>query len=415
MSEAGIQTSAASADPAIRWRWALGLAAAAVLWFDPSSGIATAILLGGGLCGLFRARKTLAAWRNPAGALIAAGALWAALSALWSFYPTGSLRDLAKSAPLALAVLALPAIFDRPDRVWAAVLASATAVTATLAVDLARIIALLGWSWTFPAARFLHPYLYTHPNVASMMAGLCALAFAARALAGVKGRGWRVLLALGIAIDLFYLVALASRGPQATFALVALAFPVALLPGWRARLGAAILAVALGWGLWQCAGHVNPRFRDRTMSTFNDRDTVWGHSKLLADRQPVAGYGFGKKAFLKAFYENPDQRPPLVPVRYPHAHSDLLMLTFPRGAAGLCRWSAGWLALAARLLRCAACSGGARERFQARVLPALLLAGIVYVLVYGVGDFPDSVIRASLFHFIGLGLALTQPPPKAAA
>ena len=84
------------------------------------------------------------------------------------------------------------------------------------------------------------------------------------------------------------------------------------------------------------------------------------------------------------------------------------------GAVGFVLWSAGWLALAGRLLRCAACSGGARERFQARVLPALLLAGIVYVLVYGIGDFPDSVIRASLFHFIGLGLALTQPRPEGA-
>ena len=416
MSGAEILSNAAPVPPAVRWRWALGLAAAAVLWFDPSSGVAAAILLGAGSYGLFRARKMFAAWRNPAGALIAAGAVWAALSALWSFYPAGSLRDLAKSAPLALAVLALPAIFDRPDRVWAAVMASATAVTATLAVDLARIITLLGWSWTFPAARFLHPYLYTHPNVASMMAGLCALAFAARALAGVKGWGWRALLALGIAIDLFYLVALASRGPQATFALVALAFPVALLPGWRARLAAAVLAVALGWGLWQCAGHVNPRFRDRTMATFNDRDTVWRHSKMLADHKPIAGYGFGKKAFVKAFYENPDERSPLVPVRYPHAHSYWLMLYFQGGAIGFCLWSAGWLALAGRLLRCAACHRGCvRERFRDRVLPALLLAGIVYVLVYGIGDFPDSVIRASLFHFIGLGLALTQPPPEAAA
>lgn len=365
MNGAGIQTNAALALPAVRWRWALGLAAAAVLWFDPSSGIATAILLGAGLFGLFRARKTFAAWRNPVGALFVAGSLWAAFSALWSFYPVGSLRDLAKTTPLALAVLALPAVFDRPDRVWAAVLVSATAVTATLAVDLARIIALLGWSWTFPAARFLHPYLYTHPNVSSMMAGLCALAFAARALAGVKGWNWRLLLALGIAIDLFYLVALASRGPQATFALVALAFPVALLPGWRARLGAAVLAVALGWGLWQCAGQVNPRFRDRTMAGFNDRDTVWGHSKMLADRKPVAGYGFGKKTFVKAFYENPDQRPPLVPVRYPHAHSYWLMLYFQGGAVGFGLWSAGWLALAGRLLRCAACArGGARECFR---------------------------------------------------
>ena len=34
MNGAGIQSNAAPAVPAIRWRWALGLAAAAVLWID---------------------------------------------------------------------------------------------------------------------------------------------------------------------------------------------------------------------------------------------------------------------------------------------------------------------------------------------------------------------------------------------
>ena len=66
MSGAEILSNAAPVPPAVRWRWALGLAAAAVLWFDPSSGVAAAILLGAGSYGLFRARKTFAAWRNPA-------------------------------------------------------------------------------------------------------------------------------------------------------------------------------------------------------------------------------------------------------------------------------------------------------------------------------------------------------------
>lgn len=392
-------------------RWAFGLAAAAVLWFDPSSGLSTAILTGAGLYALWNGKKTFAAWKNPIGAFFGIGVLWAVLSATWSFYPAGSVRDLVKSAPLMLGVLALPAIFNRPERVWAALLASAGVVTAALTADLVRLFAALGWPTLLTEARYFHPYLYTHPNVSSMMAGLCALVFIARGVAGAPGLGRKALLAVGLALDLAYLGVMASRGPQAVFALAVLAFPLVLLPGWRSRFAALALALALGGGLWWGGGLVNPRFKDRTMGNYNNRDTAWGHSKLLADRRPVLGYGFGKKAFVKAVYENPDQRAPLVPVRYPHAHSYWLMLYFQGGAVGFALGTAGWLALAGRLLWGAACagrqaSGGWRERLRARVLPSLLATGLFYVLVYGIGDFPDSVIRASLFYLIGLAMAL---------
>ena len=401
-------------------RWALGLAAAAVLWLDPSSGVSTALLAGAGIYALGNGKKTLAAWKNPAGALFGLGAAWAVLSAVWSFYPAGSVRDLAKSAPLALAVLALPAIFDRPGRIWAALLASAGVATATLAADLVRLCGALGWPTLLTEARYYHPYLYTHPNVSSMMAGLCALVFLARGLAGAPGLARKALLAAGLALDLAYLLALASRGPQAVFAVAALAFPVVLLPGWRSRLAAAALAALVGWGLWLAAEHINPRFNDRTMGNFNNRDTAWGHSKMLADQRPVQGHGFGKKAYVKAVYENPAQRAPLVPVRYPHAHSYWLMLYFQGGAVGVALWGLGWLALAGRLLRFSSragrqAAGGWRERLRARVLPSLLLVGVFYILVYGVGDFPDSAIRASLFYLIGLALALGPCPARAGA
>ena len=154
---------------------------------------------------------------------------------------------------------------------------------------------MLGWSWALVAARYLHPYLYTHPNVSSMMAGLCALVFAAWWLTGAPRRGGHLLLALGLALDLVYLGVMASRGPQLIFVLAMLAFPLILLPGWRLRLVAAVLAVALGAGLWQVLPKVNPRFRDRTMVDFNQRGRIWSHVRRLAARQPVQGYGFGKK------------------------------------------------------------------------------------------------------------------------
>ena len=60
-------------------RWALGLAAATVLWLDPSSGVSTALLAGAGIYALGNGKKTLAAWTNPAGALFGLGAAWAVL------------------------------------------------------------------------------------------------------------------------------------------------------------------------------------------------------------------------------------------------------------------------------------------------------------------------------------------------
>jgi hypothetical protein len=394
-------------------RWVLPLAAAAVLWFDPSSGLAKAILWGAGLVGLWNGRKALAAWENPAGALFGLGVLWALASAAWSFYPEGTARDWLKSAPMVLAALAIPVVFDRPRRIWAALLGSAGMVTITLAGDLVRLFSLLGWPWTMSAARFFHPYLYTHPNVSSMMAGLCALVFAARWLAGVPGRGLKVLLALGLLVDFTYLVVMASRGPQVVFALAALSFPVLLVPGWRVRLGAAGLALAVGAGLWAAADWVNPRFSDRTMAHFNNRDTVWGHARLLADQKPVVGYGFGKKTFVKAVYENTEQRAPRVPVRYPHAHSYWLMLYFQGGAVGFALWTLGWLALGLRLARYSRRAGagveGWRNRLQVRILPMLLGMGIAYILVYGIADFPDNVIRHAQFYLAGLVMALTLP------
>ena len=397
-------------------RTALALAAAFILWFDPSNGRATAILGCAGLYAVANGRKTLAAWKNPVGALFALGTLWALLSWTWSFDPPGTARDLIKAAPLALGVWAIPVIFDRPGRIWAALVAGAGAVTLRLAVDLLRLSYFLGWPSVLEAARFFHPYLYTHPNVSSMMAGLCALTFAARLLVGAPGAGRKLALAGGIALDLAYLAALGSRGPQATFALAALALPVVLLPGWRLRLAAAGLAAALGFGLWQAADRVNPRFGDHTMANFNRRDTIWGHAKMLAGLRPWLGYGCGKKAFAKAVYVNPAQRSSRVPLRYPHAHHYWLMLYFQGGHVALAAWSLAWLGLGVRLARFA--GRAEREavgwigRLRARALPNLLGLGIAFILLYGIVDFPDNAIRHAQFYLAALALALTATPPS---
>jgi hypothetical protein len=409
--------------PVPAWcRLALAWGAAIILWFDPSSGLATAILYGAGLYALAHARRTLAAWRNPAGVLFGLGILWALVSWFWSFDPPGTARDLIKTAPLVLGVFAIPVVFDSPGRIWTGLVASAGAVTVRLAVELGWVAFFLGWPSVMEAARFMRPYLYTHPNVSSMMAGLCVLVLAARWLAGAPGAGRKAALAAGIAVNLAYLVVMASRGPQAVFALVALAMPVLLLPGWRIRLAAIGLAAALGFGLVRVAPMVNPRFADHTMGTFNRRDTIWRHAKMLADRKPMLGYGHGKKAFVKAFYHNPSQRAPLVPVHYPHTHSYWLMMYFQGGRVALGVWGLAWVALALRLGRFAGRSERMATnwlgRLRARVLPMVIGAGGAYILIYGIGDYPDHVIRHVQFYLVGLAMALpgsAASPPEPAS
>lgn len=403
-------------------RQAWALAAAVVLWFDPSSGLATALLWGAGIYALWNGRQTLLAWRNPVGVLFGLGVLWALLSLAWSFHPSGTARDLIKTAPLVLAVWAIPLIFNRPGRIWAALVVSAGVITVRLGVDLFRVGYFLGWPSVMEAARFFHPYVYTHPNVSSMMAGLCVLVFVSRLLAGVPGTGRKAVLVAGMALNLAYLVVMGSRGPQMVFGLLGLAMPVFLLPGWRMRLAAVGLAMALGVGLFQVAHRVNPRFRDHTMGNFNRRDTVWGHAKMLADQKALVGHGYGKKTFVKAVYENPDQRAPLVPVRFPHSHSYWLMLYFQGGGIALLTWGLGWLVLEGRLARFAGraerLAAGWSSKLRARILPVLLASGMLFILIYGIADYPDHVIRQTLFYLAGLAVALMAPArgqPVAAA
>lgn len=401
-------------DPAV-WRWALAAGAGAAYCFEPSSGLSTAMMVGVGVYGAVKHRRTLASWRNPAGMLFGLGVVWAVASWCWSFHPAGTARDLAKAIPLALAVWGIPAIADRPSRIWGALMIGAAGATLRLGADLARLAWALGWPEVMTGARFHQTYLYTHPNVSSMVACLCVFVFAARWVAGAPGWKSKALLAAGIAVDLAYVATMGSRGPQAAFALAALLAPAALAPGWRSRLAALGLAAAFAATAWPAVLVVNPRFGERNMVHFNRRDTIWGHAKLLAGRRPALGYGYGKKAFSKAVYENPEQRAPLVPFRYPHAHSYWLMLSFQGGRVGLATWSLAWLALAWRLgrhlRRASRGHSGFWDGCRARALPVLLALGMGFVLFYGVVDYPDHLLRHALYLLAGLAMALTRAGP----
>lgn len=344
---------------------------------------------------------------------MAFGMAWAVISILWSVTAAGSVRDVLKSIPMAMAALGIPSLVNRPGRIWLGLLASASWVTLCLTMDLVRLFVWLGWPWVMPAARFVHPYLYTHPNVSSMMAGLCAMVFAARWLAGAPGRGRKAWLAAGLALNFAFLVVMGSRGPQVALAVITLSLPVALIPGWRARLVVAGLAVLIGIGLWQVAHKINPRFKDNTMHNFNSRDRIWGHVAMLIRERPL-GYGFGKRAFIQAVYHHPEHLPLRGPAKYNHAHSYWLMLGFEGGWIAMGLWGLAWMLLARRLAVWAARAtgppGNGMERIKARTAPILLLGGLMFILFYGIVDFPDHAIRHAQFYLTGLAMALTALP-----
>ena len=95
-------TAAAKRLAGLEQRWPAAVAAA-LLWFDPANGFATAILWWAGVYGIWNWRRTLAGWKNPVGLCFGLGLVWALLSTGWSFYPAGSVRDLVKSTPMVLA------------------------------------------------------------------------------------------------------------------------------------------------------------------------------------------------------------------------------------------------------------------------------------------------------------------------
>lgn len=398
------------------FRWTVGLVAGWFVLCESSSGVADAIGYLVGLWALWHWRETFRFWKNPVGLFFGLGLLWAVASTGWAVIPSGAWRDLTKSISLVLGVLGLPLVLGGRGR---AVLASAAGMlSARLAADLVRLVMAHGVGrelmfW----ARHDHPYLFNHPNVSCMMAALSGLAWVALATGGVRG-GWRRAgLAAGLAVDLAYLVVMGSRGPQIVFAAALLAYPLLVLPGWKARLAALLAVAAAGTGLWLGAGRINPRMKDETMDGFHGRDVVWKYVANLYPEHPVRGFGYGKRNFEQVVYHDHSRKPlQSRPVGYPHAHSYWLMLAFQGGGVAVALWGGGWLLLLAGLVRGLRRAGKAavgcpwRRQVAARALPAFFLAAVGMILFYGTGDYPDNLVRDIQFAIAALAVVWAWPP-----
>ncbi len=406
-----------------RWgwgRWVLFVGAVAGIWWDPSSGLADALLVAAGVTALVRPGRLWRAWGNPAGLAFAFLAAWAVASAGWSLEGGDVWRDCTKSLPLALGVMGLGAWLSGNGGlvVRRAAWVSACVVTLRLVVEGAQLVRICGWDGVWSGARYVdvagHPYLYTHPNVSSMLAGMAALVFMAYWPALWKGRrgegaGWRLAAlwgsAAGAAADVWYVLMMGSRGPQMAFAAAALLLPVFWLPGWKWRLAAVLAGAVAGCVLVAGAGRINPRFEDRmTMRGANRRADIWRCATGRVSARPWTGWGYGKRAFHRMIYEHPKlPAPRQLPFVFPHAHSYWLMLVVQGGYVALAAGLAAWGGLALGLLLALRRIPG--SAMAARATPALLLTLLAMVLGYGVADFPDSVLRTCQFLLAAAAVA----------
>ena len=280
---AKFQSHVSSLTPA--GRFLAGTAIALVIWLFPATGLTVALIALISLLALVRSPDRWQAWRNPVG--LAFGLLIAYLLVTLPFspYPKLAADALGKTAHLYLAALALPLIFRTRAQIEGALYCSAAAITLAAAADLARLIVLTGPELIIKA-RDTQPYIMNHPNVASMMAAACLFVLALAAWRHRHSRAALLAALAGIAIDLAYLVALASRGPQLAFLATALLAGAVILPTWRGKLAwLAVMAAAVAL-LASQAYRINPRFRYKDVGSLNQRTIVWKHTWKLVQQHP---------------------------------------------------------------------------------------------------------------------------------
>ncbi len=380
-----------------------GLALAVLVWRYSSKAITDLFLYGAFIAALPQAGRGRRFWRNPAGYAFILLLAYLLLSLPLSADPMASLRDLANLGKYLGFAFAIPVLFGRREALEGLLGYSAVALTLILGFDLARLAWVLrGALWS--QARLHEPFILNHPNVASMMAGMAFFVLLYFAWTWRRQPLRLALCLAGMAIHLVYLYTLASRGPQLAFVLAcgALLF---VLPRWYLKLGIVILAEVLVVLALTHPGWLNRRFADRrTMATFSERDKVWRHTWRLAGERLALGHGYGKKVFERVYYAS---RPPPATFHYPHCHEYWLKILFEHGMVGVALYLAAWGCLAARLLRAVFRA----PTFTARLLPATVGLLLLFGHLYGLGDFPDSVVQAAMIWLVPVALVVTAPAP----
>lgn len=358
------------------------------------------------VCALRKRPQGSPVWRCPAGLVFLVLVAFMLITIPLSRAPVLSLRTLGPLVPVLAGAFAIPVVFDTRQRVRDALVASAAAITLIVAADLVRLACLLKASLA-AQARWIHPYVLNHPNVASLLAAAAALFMVCAAW---ENRRRPLALAgccLAVILNIAYLYVMASRGPQIAFAVAVCAIGI-LLPGRNLRVAwfgiLAVAAVLMGANMED----VNRRFTQPDASSFNERTAVWSHTWKLAQQRPVLGHGYGKMVFEKVYYSSD---PPASLHRFPHAHQYWIKVLFESGWIGVALHAVAWGLLAARLL-----AAIFRHRsFTDRLWPGVVAVVLLMMHVYGAGDTPDEVARIALAWLIPVALVLTQKPRQAPA
>jgi len=369
-----------------------------LVWTFSSNALSDIVVFSVFIYALFHAERGKTAWKQPAGVAFVILLVHHLLMLPFSVSSEMSIHDTEGIIKILAGAFAIPIIFNTDRKISRALFYSAVGMALTLGYDLIRMTYYLGAD-IFTQAHSFRPFILNHSNVASMMAGLSFFVFLYFIWEWRKSL-WPAMACLaGGIICLAYLIIAASRGPQIAFAL-AFACSGLILPGWKRKIIWLAAIIALGVVLLFNFNHVNPRFTEkRTMTGFSERDKVWKHTWRLVQERSWFGYGYGKRNFEMNYYAS---QPPRANYHFPHCHQYWLKLLFEYGWTGFCLYAAAWLILAISLLR---------RIFTARTLDDRLLPGIIalmllFIHLYGLGDYPDNIVQTAQIWLIPVALVV---------
>ena len=391
-------------------REVLTIAAALVIWKWYSSGLQDAILWCLFLYGLRYWRQSIQIWaRFPGWPFLGIAGLTLLLLPL-STDPQESSRELVRVLDVLAVAAVLPGLLQSRERVQKVLLHTGTAFTLVLGADFLRLSWILK-AHVLTAAHEYEPFALGHsPNVAGAAAacGFIIMSIAAsRCVASTsiaRKRPATVLCICAALINLAYLVIIASRGAQvalaATAVLAAFLFPrrhtVRLVMAGLVLLAIATAALKPEW--------INPRFKDPiSMKGLADRDKVWQHTWALSKERPIIGHGYGNDVFKEVYHNS---SPPKARFHFNHPHQYWLNVLFAGGWLSVTLHLLAWSSLGMGLLK--QVMGSAHMPFPDRSLLLSLLLLIAFIHVFGLGDYPGSVIRMLLIWLVPLALVCLQ-------
>lgn len=369
-----------------------------LIWKFSSNAVQDIVVFSAFLYALFFAPRGSQAWQQPAGMAFIIVLIHHFLMLPFSVSPEMSVHDTEGVIKILAGAFAIPVIFNSDRKIAQALFYSAVAIALTLGYDLIRMSYYLG-AGIFAGAHSFRPFILNHSNVASMMAGLSFFVFFF-SLWQWRKRFWPALAcSAGGLVCLAYLFIAASRGPQIAF-VPAFAFSGLILTGWRNKLIWLVSLIILGTVLFFNYKHVNPRFAEKTtMTGFSERDKVWKQTWHLVGERKWFGYGYGKRNFEMNYYAS---QPPQAKYHFPHCHQYWLKLLFEYGWTGFILYAAAWLILFGSLARRIFAAHTLEDRF----LPGLVGLMLLFIHLYGLGDYPDNIVQTAQIWLIPAALVV---------